>query len=521
MFVVESRLNSTATTSPASQLQHHQQKQHTKTSTIKFRKSLQQPELNVFETVQRHSLVADASSFDKSIILLSAVARSRDSTPLRNKQLQQQSHLLQKTSENTLQQISTTLKDNVIFENETRTKKKSSITKNLPISKSSLNFFYPVTNIISCIATSNCFNDLSIKQKKQHFLQKNFEDFKTNIFGNNNKEIFLTIKNNYCLSTKQQEKQQQQISQKNCILQSIKSIKINNQKSCSSKKNKTTINSNDKQQQIYVQNNNLKKYKITNYNVSYNSNTIPNLTTITQIQQQNRRKYLESPISDQFSLTTNNKLKYSKSCEDIVKINLTTIVETVLRQQFAATSKSLNSLLDEDGINFEESKSFYATKATTQQLRKISVQSFESKNDFSAKKTYSNNCCNCLNNNILCNITKKFFYNNNKKKNFYQVAKSSKSLNSLLDLPTCSDCARNCKNCKARLTQKLSLSDLSHFGKMCTNCVKLSEKNRKDFLGQKCQNTLLCRTLKTISEDMNLLVRNITKEAKALVQAEM
>lgn len=36
-----------------------------------------------------------------------------------------------------------------------------------------------------------------------------------------------------------------------------------------------------------------------------------------------------------------------------------------------------------------------------------------------------------------------------------------------------------------------------------------------------CLSPAVCKKLLSLSEDMNLLVRNITKEAKALVQAEM
>lgn len=45
--------------------------------------------------------------------------------------------------------------------------------------------------------------------------------------------------------------------------------------------------------------------------------------------------------------------------------------------------------------------------------------------------------------------------------------------------------------------------------------------NLKLINNNECEHPSVCQTMSIVSEDMNLLVRNITKEAKALVQAEM
>jgi putative methionine-R-sulfoxide reductase with GAF domain len=48
-----------------------------------------------------------------------------------------------------------------------------------------------------------------------------------------------------------------------------------------------------------------------------------------------------------------------------------------------------------------------------------------------------------------------------------------------------------------------------------------SEGEEKEESTTNCVSPAVCKKLLSLSEDMNLLVRNITKEAKALVQAEI
>lgn len=149
-----------------------------------------------------------------------------------------------------------------------------------------------------------------------------------------------------------------------------------------------------------------------------------------------------------------------------------------------------------------------ATTKTTQK-RKLSEQYLTT-----TRKQENNNCCNCS------TIDLKVSKNN---KNLYRFV--TKSLNSFFSATNCPGCALNCKNCKAKLSQ--SLNDLPNFQKMCTNCsLMAATKKCGDFCvnfdaKNTCEKSQICLTLKTISEDMNLLVQNITKEAKALVQAEM
>lgn len=162
-----------------------------------------------------------------------------------------------------------------------------------------------------------------------------------------------------------------------------------------------------------------------------------------------------------------------------------------------ASNSSLDLLLN----------SSVTTKTT--QKRKLSDQY-----STTTRKQENNNCCNCA------TIDLKVSKDN---KNLYRFA--TKSLNSFFSATNCPSCALNCKNCKAKLSQ--SLNDLPNFQKMCTNCNLIAApKKCGDFCvnfdaKNTCEKSQICLTLKTISEDMNLLVQNITKEAKALVQAEM
>lgn len=151
------------------------------------------------------------------------------------------------------------------------------------------------------------------------------------------------------------------------------------------------------------------------------------------------------------------------------------------------------------------------TKITTQK-RKFSQQ-------ISTKTKKDNNCCSCT---AITKIAIKKYDNNN----LYHMTTTSNSLNSFFSTTkNCPSCALNFKNFKAKLSQ--SLNDLPNFQKMCTNCSLIVKTKNCDnfcdpfFKKKFCEKSLICQTLKTISEDMNLLVQNITKEAKTLVQAEM
>jgi hypothetical protein len=58
-------------------------------------------------------------------------------------------------------------------------------------------------------------------------------------------------------------------------------------------------------------------------------------------------------------------------------------------------------------------------------------------------------------------------------------------------------------------------------GECCCSSSSLGEPGQHSPPPRDCVSPAVCRKLLSLSEDMNLLVRNITKEAKALVQAEM